>query len=105
VIQRDNGVMATFIWPAEGGWPYPDTDDRGGWVEGPDDEAVWVNASPHLLDDLDALERAVIVGRFGLLGQQPRSVKQLIHDTGATRADLRSAMGSGLGKLRQQLGS
>jgi hypothetical protein len=96
--------MATFIWPAEDGWPYPDSDDLGGWVEGPDDdEALCVTASPHLLDDLSPLERTVIVGRFGLFGAQPRSVRDLLHETGVSRADLRSAMGSGLGKLRTQL--
>jgi hypothetical protein len=95
--------MATFIWPAEDGWPYPDSDDRGGWVEGPDDDTLWVTASPHLFDGLSPLERAVIVGRFGLLGHAPRSVKDLLQETGASRADLRSAMGTGLGKLRTRL--
>jgi DNA-directed RNA polymerase sigma subunit (sigma70/sigma32) len=95
--------MPTFIWPAEDGWPYPDSDDLGGWVEGADDELLSVSASPHLFDELSPLERTVILGRFGLCGQQPRSVKQLLHETGATRADLRGAMGSGLGKLRTRL--
>jgi len=45
----------------------------------------------------------VIGSRFGLNGVPVRSMKQLQVDTGVCRADLRSALGSGLQKLRTHL--
>lgn len=97
--------MRTFLWPAEGGWPYPDT---GPEVVDPQAE-VDVDllslhaASAHLLDDLDEVERRVITGHYGLGGGPACTMKQLHHETGMSRAELRDALGSGLGKLRAQL--
>jgi DNA-directed RNA polymerase sigma subunit (sigma70/sigma32) len=96
-------------WPSDAGWPYPDADDElVGFVDPDatlDDDLVSMHAlAPHLLDDLEPLERQVIVARFGLDGSPVRSLKQLAGDFGASRADLRSAMGGGLAKLRDHLG-
>src|SRR5206468_10544742 len=52
---------------------------------------------------LDALERAVIRGRYGLDGAPERSLKQLQSDLGVPRTEPRDALGSGLSKLRSQL--
>ena len=92
-------------WPTEDGWPYPDVDreeeDHGADL---DEDLVSLRAGPpHLFDDLDPLERQVIESRFGLGGAPVRSMKQLQADTGIPRADLREALGSGLGKLRSHL--
>jgi DNA-directed RNA polymerase sigma subunit (sigma70/sigma32) len=93
------------VWPSEDGWPYPDTVDE--WADQTadvDDDLLWLRTEPpHLLDALDPLERHVITSRFGLNGSAPRSMKQLHHDLGLPRADLRDALGSGLAKLRTQL--
>ena len=96
--------MSTF-WATEDGWPYPDALED--WVDldsESDDELLNLRVPPpHLFDRLDPLERQVITARFGLQGTPVRSMKQLLHDTGLPREDLRQALGSGLEKLRSQL--
>ncbi|HVM02306.1 MAG TPA: hypothetical protein VM263_06515 [Acidimicrobiales bacterium] len=97
--------MRTFLWPAEDGWPYPDT---GPEVADPqseiDEDLLDLHArSPHLFAALDPVERQVITRHYGLDGCQPCSMKQLHNETGMSRAELRDALGSGLGKLRSQL--
>jgi DNA-directed RNA polymerase sigma subunit (sigma70/sigma32) len=97
--------MSTFLWPSDGGWPYPDT---GPEVTDPaaviDDDMVSLLAdSGHLLDGLDDLERQVITSHYGLDGQPARTMKQLHNDLGLSRAELRDVLGSGLEKLRSSL--
>ena len=97
--------MRTFIWPAEEGWPYPDSgpeiSDPHGEV---DDDLLSIAGSKRLLDGLDPVERRVITDHYGLAGHPARSMKQLHTQTGMSRAELRGALGSGLAKLRNQLG-
>jgi DNA-directed RNA polymerase sigma subunit (sigma70/sigma32) len=97
--------MSSYVWPNEDGWPYPDSGAE--WVdqEGDiDDDILSLRlAPPHLLDDLEPLERQVITSRFGLYGTPARSLKQLHNELGVPRADLRDALGSGLAKLRTRL--
>lgn len=97
--------MRTFVWPAEDGWPYPDQDvDRADPSAEPDDDLLSLRVpSPHLLDDLDPLEKEVIAARFGLNGHRMRSVHQLCGDTGNTPQAINAALGSGLAKLRTSL--
>jgi DNA-directed RNA polymerase sigma subunit (sigma70/sigma32) len=100
--------MATFLWPNEGGWPYPDEDNHAERVDAlnePDDDLLTVKGLPiELLEGLDPLERLVISARFGVAGHPLRSMRQLQQQTGAARGDLRQALGSGLDKLRGRLG-
>jgi DNA-directed RNA polymerase sigma subunit (sigma70/sigma32) len=97
--------MRSFLWPSEDGWPYPD--DDGELVDpaaGIDEDLVSVRIlSDRALDDLEPLERLLIGARFGVGGQEIRSMKQLHADTGLSRSDLRASLGSGLTKLRAQL--
>jgi DNA-directed RNA polymerase sigma subunit (sigma70/sigma32) len=97
--------MSAFVWPSDDGWPYPDSDgERVDAIDDIDDDILSLRARPaHLFDGLDPLERDVIVGRYGLGGAAPRSMKELHNDQGLPRADLRAALGSGLAKLRVQL--
>lgn len=91
-------------WPTEDGWPYHD--DRREEVDlgaSVDDDVLSLSIERHLLDDLDPLEREVIESHYGLHGVAPRSMKQLRVDLGVPRSDLRSALGSGLAKLRTHL--
>lgn len=105
----------------EGGWPYADgeTSAEEELVASPegnifravltaddpfDDDAVALHAfEPHLLDDLDELEREVICGRFGVNGCEVQSMKDLHHRLGVPREDLRAALASGLTKIRSHL--
>ena len=97
--------MRTFVWPAEDGWPYPDSGpevpDPQGEID--DDLMSLLARSPHLFDTLDAVERRVITQHYGLDGQQPCTMRELHNQMGLSRADLRAALGSGLGKLRSRL--
>ncbi len=97
--------MGTFVWPAEDGWPYPDSRDEVTDLAADIDVDVLSlrTGSAHLLGGLDELERDVIAGRYGLDGHPPRSTKQLRAELGLSRADLRQVLGSGLEKLRMQL--
>jgi DNA-directed RNA polymerase sigma subunit (sigma70/sigma32) len=97
--------MRTFLWPAEGGWPYPDSGpevaDPQGEVD--DDLLSLMAGSAHLLEGLNDVERQVIVGHYGLNGRPACTMKQLHAETGMSRAELRDVLGSGLGKLRDRL--
>ena len=100
-------------WPSDEGWPYPDADADAGVdqleelidvASDTDDDLVSLHAAPHLLDGLAPVERAVITARYGLDGREPRSIREIQHDLGLPRADLRVALGDGLSKLRAQIG-
>jgi DNA-directed RNA polymerase sigma subunit (sigma70/sigma32) len=91
-------------WPTGDGWPY--RDELPGEVDHTalvDDDVLSLSMERHLLDDLNPLERQVIEAHYGLRGLDPRSMKQLRTDLGVPRADLRTALGSGLAKLRTHL--
>ena len=91
-------------WPTEDGWPYHDEpNEEVDLSANVDDDVLSISTERHLLDDLNPLERQVIEGHYGLGGSAPRSMKQLKVDLGVPRADLRSALGSGLAKLRTHL--
>lgn len=97
--------MATFVWPSEDGWPYPDSDlDVIDLVENEDDDLLCVRSGrARLFSGLDALERQVINARFGLDGGGPRTIQQIHDSTGLLPSEALEAMSSGLAKLRSQL--
>ena len=97
--------MPTFLWPAEDGWPYPDSEPEVRDLSAdPDDDLLSLRLpSTHLLDRLDERERQVITLHYGLAGQPPRTMKELHADLGMSRAELRDVLGSGLSKLRSHL--
>ncbi len=96
----------TSSWPTEDGWPYHDDPREEADLTAPvDDDVLSLTVERHLLDGLDPLERHVIEFHYGLHGVAPRSMKQLHADLGVPRSDLRSALGSGLAKLRVHLDS
>ena len=98
-------MAPTFIWPAEDGWPYPDTAAEMIDLDADvDDDLLSLTApSTHVFDDLEPLERQVITSVYGLGGEPVLSFEQLHQQTGLPDDDLRSALGSGLGKLRTHL--
>ena len=100
--------MRDFLWPSEDGWPYPDPEARDvtelADTDEIDDELLSLRIpAPHLFDDLDPTERAVVTGRFGLDGTRVRTLNQLHAELGLPRAQIRGALESGLAKLRTQL--
>lgn len=96
--------MSSF-WATDDGWPYADTADEVVEVGGePDDDRLSLGISTHLWDGLDPLESQVLSGRYGLNGNPVLSMKQLQISTGLPRGELRDALGSGLAKLRANLG-
>lgn len=99
--------MATFVWPAEDGWPYPDdtaeTTDPSSDLD--DDLLSLIAGSAHLLEELEPDERQVVTAHYGLDGRAPRTMKQLRNEMGMSRAEVRHYLGSGLEKLRRRLGS
>src|SRR5437867_11985143 len=67
--------MSSFVWPNDDGWPYPDTGrEEEDLSDEYDDDALSIRAPAHMFDRLDALERAVIRGRYGLDGAPERSL-------------------------------
>ena len=94
--------MRPYLWP-EDGWPYPDSKrpeiaDLDATID--DDAMVLRNLGDRLFQYLDPLERQVITAHYGLDGSPPRTMKELHHDTGLPRAELREALAGGLAKLR-----
>ncbi len=96
--------MRPYLWP-EDGWPYPDSkaeQPEMDWVVD-EDAVVLRGAGKQLFDVLDPLERQVITAHYGLDGTPARSMKQLHHEMGLSRTELRDALGGGLAKLRSTL--
>jgi DNA-directed RNA polymerase sigma subunit (sigma70/sigma32) len=97
--------MADPRWRSDEGWPYRDSegDVADPWAE-PDWDVLSLHArAPHLFDHLDPLERQVVTARFGLGDGSPRSMKDLRRETGLDNDRLRTALGTGLAKLRAEL--
>ena len=95
------------VWPSEDGWPYPDVEAEADALDveaEPDDDLVSLHVlAAHVLDGLPPLERRVVEARFGLDGRPVVSMKQLQHELGVPRAELRTALGDGLAKVRAHL--
>ncbi len=96
--------MRPYLWP-EDGWPYPDSKTEVPDLDSDidDDAMVLRGMGTRLFDFLEPLERQVITSHYGLDGSPPRTMKELHHDTGLSRAELREALASGLAKLRTTL--
>jgi DNA-directed RNA polymerase sigma subunit (sigma70/sigma32) len=96
--------MRPYLWP-EDGWPYPDPKvelaDLDATID--DDAMVLRGMGTKLMEFLEPLERQVITAHYGLDGAPARTMKELHHDTGLPRADLREALAGGLAKLRTTL--
>lgn len=99
------------FWPSDEGWPYPDLDAEEHVRDEPadpdadtDDDLVCLHAAaPHLFDELSPLERRVVTDRLGLDGGVPRSMREIQHELGLPRAELRAALGDALAKLRARV--
>jgi DNA-directed RNA polymerase sigma subunit (sigma70/sigma32) len=97
--------MRPYLWP-EDGWPYPDTKraEIADLDAGIDDDVMLLRGmGKRLFEFLDPLERQVITAHYGLDGTPPRTMKELHHDTGLPRTELREALAAGLAKLRVTL--
>ncbi len=96
--------MRPYLWP-EDGWPYPDSKrEQPDLDSNIDDDAMVVRGmGSRLFEFLEPLERQVITAHYGLDGSPPRTMKELHHEMGLPRADLREALASGLAKLRTTL--
>lgn len=62
-------------------------------------------AGSHTFDGLTSLERRVLCARFGLDGTAVQSMKELHHDLGLTRHEVRDVLESALDKVRRHLAS
>lgn len=96
--------MRPYLWP-EDGWPYPDSKREQPDLDSTiDDDAMVVRGmGSRLFEFLEPLERQVITAHYGLDGSPPRTMKELHHEMGLPRAELREALASGLAKLRTTL--
>lgn len=96
--------MGVFVWPAEDGWPYPDTGPEiVDLAAESDDDLMSIRIPTHLFDDLEPLELAVLEARFGLGGAAVRSMQELQEDLDVPRAALRAALATALDKVRTHL--
>jgi len=101
--------MREFVWPSEDGWPYPDPEARDATEVADigdeiDEDLLSLRIPPpHLYDELDATERAVVTARFGLNGSPVRTMKELRQELGLPRSQVRGALESGLAKIRTHL--
>ena len=96
--------MRSYLW-SEDGWPYPDSKAELPDLDSNIDEDAIVlrGLGPRLFEFLDPLERQVITAHYGLDGSPPRTMKELHHEMGLPRAELREALAGGLAKLRTTL--
>lgn len=101
--------MTHYLWPGDPGWPTPVVEaDAGIDVYDPDGDididAVCLHAAgDHVFEDLTPLERTVLQGRFGLWGAPVRTMKELHHELGLTRQQVRDQLESALAKVRSHL--
>src|SRR5438093_1415750 len=85
--------MSSFVWPNDDGWPYPDTGrEEEDLSDEYDDDALSIRAPAHMFDRLDALERAVIRGRYGLDGAPEPPVEERRQRLTLGRAHVRRAV-------------
>jgi len=111
-MSRSLEWISDDAWPSDEGWPYPDADAPDSCQEeledpdamGDDDLVSLHAAAGHLFEGLAPVERQVITGRYGLDGLPPRTMRELQQELGLPRADLRTALGGGLAKLRTRVG-
>ena len=98
-------MTPAFLWPDDDGWPYPDGADDLATLDGAvDDDELMLRAAPaSLFDGLDPMERRVVTAHYGLDGSPPRSMKELRHDLGLPRSEIRDTLAGGLAKLRHRL--
>jgi len=96
--------MRSYLWP-EDGWPYPDSKAELPDLDSNIDEDAMVlrGLGPRLFEHLAPLERQVITAHYGLDGAPPRTMKELHHELGLPRTELREALAGGLAKLRSSL--
>lgn len=85
------------------GWPYPDGAPEPVGDDEVDLDVLELRADPHLYDALSDDERAVVLDRFGLRDGRARSMKELARERGATHAEVRRLLESGLHKVRERL--
>ncbi|HET6795208.1 MAG TPA: sigma factor-like helix-turn-helix DNA-binding protein [Acidimicrobiales bacterium] len=95
--------MPAYVWPSEDGWPYPDSELDVADPALEDDDDLFALRGGAALHGLDPIERDVIMARFGLNGDPPQTMQEVMAATGLDRSVLRQAMGTGLAKLRTQL--
>lgn len=96
--------MSTFIWPTEDGWPYPDTVAEIVDLDAElDDDLMSLRVPTHLFDDLDPIERRIVMERYGLQGEHEHTMGELHDELGLSDAELGTILGTALGKLRAQL--
>lgn len=102
--------MRSYLWPGDTGWPTPEAEEPEAYDVVDLDAELDVDAlslhapPPHLFEHLTPRERAVLGARFGLGGVPVRTMKELSAELGISRHELRDALGSGLEKLRDELG-
>jgi len=96
--------MRSYLWP-EDGWPYPDSKAELPDLDSNIDEDALVlrEMGPKLFEFLEPLERQVIQAHYGLDGSPPRTMKELHHELGLPRTELRETLAAGLAKLRASL--
>ena len=96
--------MRSYLWP-EDGWPYPDSKAELPDLDSNIDEDAIVlrGLGQKLFEFLNPLERQVITAHYGLDGSPPKTMKELHHETGMSRAELRDTLAGGLAKLRASL--
>jgi len=96
--------MRSYLWP-EDGWPYPDSKAELPDLDSNIDEDAMVlrEMGPKLFEFLEPLERQVIQAHYGLDGSPPRTMKELHHELGLPRTELRETLAAGLAKLRASL--
>ncbi|HEX9683092.1 MAG TPA: hypothetical protein VGA13_08415 [Acidimicrobiales bacterium] len=79
--------------------------EQGRGEEDPfDEDLIALHAfAPHMLDDLEPLERLVLSARFALNDHPVQSMREIHQELGVSRRELRDALGTGLEKIRRHL--
>ena len=85
------------------GWPYPDGVDDAPGDDDVDLDVLELRADPHLWDSLTAVERDVVLHRFGLADGRARSMKQIAHELGLNHTETRNLLAGALDKIRHKL--
>jgi DNA-directed RNA polymerase sigma subunit (sigma70/sigma32) len=90
------------LFPTDDGWPYPDASAREFAADTPDHDALEL-FGPHAYDTLTSQELDALRLRFGLLGGDALSMKELAPLLGCSRAEAGELVGRAIDKMRVQL--
>jgi DNA-directed RNA polymerase sigma subunit (sigma70/sigma32) len=96
-------ARSTPLFPAEDGWPYPDTDGETPAADDIDLDLLELRVDTHCYDALTGAERRVLFLRYGLGNERAHTMKDIARTFDLTHTEARELLGRAIDKVRTRL--